>query len=72
MKRGKIVSFISIEDEDLAKMDDMQAMGAMNPAMQMGMMPGQGGPDPAKLLNNEKGNQEILFRKCIHNNIRKH
>ena len=44
------------EDEDLAKIDDMQAMGQMNPAMQMGMMPGQGGPDPAKLLDNERGN----------------
>jgi hypothetical protein len=53
------------EDEDLAKMDDMQAMGAMNPAMQMGMMPGQGGPDPAKLLDNERENIELIRHKFI-------
>jgi len=32
----------------------MQAMGQMNPAMQMGMMPGQG-QDYSKILKNEKG-----------------
>jgi len=64
---GLINLFLSSgeDDEDLAKMDDMQAMGQMNPAMSMGMMPGQGGPDPTKILDTERENIELIRHKFV-------
>lgn len=45
---------MNIDDEDLAKMDDMQAMGQMGGPMPGMGMPGQG-TDYSKILNTERG-----------------